>query len=375
MATKKKEKKKKETKVKKTKHTKEGITEAIRKEFKGSRVRTLAERKKEVLREVIPTGIDVLDNWIFGCGGIPVCTVGELFGEPDVGKAQPLDTVIMTPYGPKLMGDIKIGDIICNTNGGKQTVTGVFPQGKKDVYKVTFNDNSTTRCCSEHLWQVKTPNDLHRKKPYRVVPLSEMKNNFKQNGGKLNYRLPPIKPVFFNSQKKLPLDPYLLGLLLGDGCMSGVSKNVVFCNPEHDLQKSFMEKLPIQDTGVICNRKKDVRIKRKVKNNKISETKKILCDLNLVGKKSTEKFIPENYIYTSKENRLALLQGLIDTDGTVSGDRMTIIEYSTSSKQLAQDCVFLVRSLGIQVKIIERIPYYVYKNKKRKGSLNRTVFL
>jgi RecA/RadA recombinase len=349
----------------------QSVLKAIQKEFKGSKIRTLADRKKEVLREVIPTGIDVLDNWIFGKGGIPVCTVGELFGDPDSGKAQPLDCTVVTPDGNKQIGDLRVGDIICDTNGGTQSVLGVYPQGKKSIYKVTFSDGSTTRCCDDHLWKVTTPRTITKNKPHKIMALHEMKNSLRQKDGKLNYHIPLIKPILFNNKKKISLDPYMLGLLLGDD-----GNSIVFSNPERDLQKSLIKKLPNQDTGVVFkdgSTTTSVRIKRKVKNNKVSETSKILDTLGLLGKKSTEKFIPKKYLYTTKENRLKLLRGLIDTDGHVH--KTSYVEYSTSSKQLADDTVFLVRSLGGIAKVTTRIPKYTHKGKVKKGKLSYRIYI
>lgn len=73
---------------------------------------------------------------------------------PGTGKAQPLSTKIPTPDGYKLMGEIHKGDIVFGSNGDPITVTDIFPQGKKDVYEITFNDGRTSRCCKEHLWTV-----------------------------------------------------------------------------------------------------------------------------------------------------------------------------------------------------------------------------
>ena len=75
-----------------------------------------------------------------------------LHGNRGGGKAQPLDSMVLTPRGFRRMGDIEVGNKVCNPDGTISTIIGVYPQGKKKVYKVVFHDGSFTRCCGEHLW-------------------------------------------------------------------------------------------------------------------------------------------------------------------------------------------------------------------------------
>jgi len=68
------------------------------------------------------------------------------------GGAQTLDSLILTPFGFRRMGDIAIGDQINNPDGSIARVIGVYPQGKKDIYEVTFIDGAKTKVTLDHLW-------------------------------------------------------------------------------------------------------------------------------------------------------------------------------------------------------------------------------
>ena len=266
------------------------------------------------------------------------------------GRSQTLDSLLMTPNGWRKMGEIKIGNELIGSDGKPTEVIGVFPQGKKKVYRLTMTDGSAVMACGEHLWQVKTMEDKRRNKPARVLETQEMLDNFRRNH-QYRYELPLLSaPVEFDS-REVPLEPYALGLLLGDGCIADkTSPN--FCTADAELISSLEFSL----TGM------DVKIKRKsgidytiinpsVKHrgravpNLLSRT---LRELNIAGTKSATKFIPENYLYNSAEVRLAVLQGLLDTDGgfVTQTNRTCRVQYTTTSERLKNDVVFLVRSLG-----------------------------
>lgn len=94
------------------------------------------------------------------------------FLDMGTGKAQPLNSKVLTPSGWKLMGDVKVGDKVSTPDGNFSIVTGISPREKKKVYEVTFSDDSHTRCCLSHLWSVISPNDRRHYKdkltPFRV---------------------------------------------------------------------------------------------------------------------------------------------------------------------------------------------------------------
>lgn len=79
---------------------------------------------------------------------------GIIADDMGLGKAQPLDARILTPDGWRRMGDINVGDLVTGSDGKPTRVTGVYPQGEREVFRVTFSDGATTECCDEHLWAV-----------------------------------------------------------------------------------------------------------------------------------------------------------------------------------------------------------------------------
>lgn len=258
------------------------------------------------------------------------------------GKAEPLDSLVLTPDGFKEMREIKVGSKVISGFGKVCNVMEVFPQGKKDVYKVKFSDGTSVECCKEHLWRVQTPDDRRTdrrngKQAYRVVELQEMLKNYVCSDGRLKYSVDYVEPIQFE-KKNLLIPPYVLGVIIGDGALT--CGNCSITNPENDIYKNVKEK---------CNGYADVRIYEKNgKCAKFSLTgKNIRKDLKTYGlldKRSEEKFIPKDYLHSSVADRLELLQGLCDTDGSVS--KGEFIDYSTSSKKLSDDIIYLVRSLG-----------------------------
>src|SRR5690606_14839814 len=123
----------------------------------------------------------------------------------------------------KRMGDIQVGDEVINPSGGTARVTGVYPQGKKAMYRVIFSDGASTECCRDHLWLVNTPYRKWKGQPGRVKSLEQILRQGLQHAN-VNYQhfIPMVQPVDF-PQVPLPIDPYFLGILIGDGSLSNLS--------------------------------------------------------------------------------------------------------------------------------------------------------
>jgi phosphate starvation-inducible protein PhoH and related proteins len=266
------------------------------------------------------------------------------------GRSQPLDSLLMTPRGWRQMGEIQIGDKVIGSNGKATEVIGVFPQGKKQVYRLTMTDGATTLACSEHLWQVKTLEDKRRDKPARVLETQEIIGNFRRNN-QYRYELPMIsEPVYFD-YKEVPLEPYALGLLLGDGCITGKT-SPSFCTKDAELVSSLELSLAGMNLSLKRKTEIDLVISKAPKPGSGGSSPNFLTrtlrELNLLGTGSSTKFIPENYLYNSAEIRTALLQGLLDSDGgpVTQKGRTCRIHYSTTSEKLKNDVIFLVQSLG-----------------------------
>ena len=291
------------------------------------------------------------------------------------GKAQPLDAKLLTPNGWILMGDVKIGDQIFGSDGLPHEVTGVFPQGEKEVFEVEMSDGSKTECCEEHLWLTETKQDrdldrYHKQDLFsraKVRKLSDLKNDLLYKGYPKHY-IPIANPLEFNYQET-GIDPYVMGVLLGDGsfrtgCVSFSSKD-----PEiiKYIEDSLPERLSCNPTGYGCDYRISGRVKG-IRNPIISEIKK----LNLWKVSSDKKFIPDIYKFNTIQTRVSILQGLLDTDGYIS-ERTA--EYCTTSYQLAKDVSFLVQSLGGTAKMTNRITSYTYLGIKKKGKLSYRIYI
>src|SRR5580658_9914596 len=144
-----------------------------------------------------------------------------LLGPAGVGKALTLDSDVYTPNGPKKMGDIKLGDIVCTPDGKTAKVNGVFPQGKKETYKIYFSDGDTVECCAEHLWKV---DSLQNGWSDKILSTKELFVS-KTPSGRRKFSIKVTQPVYFQ-EKEVPIDPYLLGLLLGDGSFRNSSLRI-----------------------------------------------------------------------------------------------------------------------------------------------------
>jgi SNF2 family DNA or RNA helicase len=279
-----------------------------------------------------------------------------------LGKAQSIETPVLTPKGWKLIGELKIGDFVIGSNGLPTKVTGVFPQGKKDIYRCYFTDDSFTECCLEHLWAVNTPTRNHRNSPHIVRSLQEIIDiGFKDKNGNRKHFIPIVKPIEFSTQSHL-ITPYILGVLIGDGSLThslGFTKSLKDSEIINKVKSLLPNYMNINTTPNKNTYKHSIIIVDRKDNNTnpfYDELKKI--GLNV---KSNMKFIPKKYLFDSIENRLELLRGLMDTDGYVSEDGMHT-SFDTSSKKLMKHVRFLIQSLGgvtyLNTKIVEGVKYY-----------------
>lgn len=267
--------------------------------------------------------------------------------EMGLGKAQSLDSKILTPFGWKLMRDIKKGDKVIGNSGKSTEVLDIFPQGLRDMYNISFSDGSSTECSIDHLWEITTTNRKFRKANNLILSLKDiLKSGLQIKNGNNKYYIPMVECVEFKENKKLPIDPYVLGCILGDG---GITQSAInFTCEELYMISKIRSRLP-NTIKLTKNGKIDYRF---VGNNKYYKNKNLYIDelykLNLMKKHSYNKFIPDIYKINSVEVRLDILRGLLDTDGYVS--KNNTVQYYTSSKQLSKDVTFIAQSLGATVR-------------------------
>ncbi|CCH78756.1 PhoH family protein [Nostocoides japonicum T1-X7] len=129
------------------------------------------------------------------------------------GRAQPLDAMVLTPEGFRAIGDLMVGDLVTGSDGRPTPVIGVYPQGRRRIYRVTTEDGASTRACGEHLWTVRTPSDT-RRGTHRVLRTHEMIGSLRRHRHH-QYELPVMGPAEM-IPLDVPMDPYALGRLLGD---------------------------------------------------------------------------------------------------------------------------------------------------------------
>lgn len=190
-----------------------------------------------------------------------------IFGGIGSGKALDVDTPVLTPIGYRRIGDIKVGDLVMGRNGKETRVRGVFPQGQKAAFKVTFDDGTSTICCDEHLWEVTTASDRYysehtvsgRKRaekegrsgrPSRVLTLRAIREHLARTREGCRFAIPLVEPIEF-PKRPLPIDPYLLGLLIGDGTLHACNIHLTSADQEIvanvRLQLRAMDALLIKD--------------------------------------------------------------------------------------------------------------------------------
>jgi phosphate starvation-inducible PhoH-like protein len=265
------------------------------------------------------------------------------------GRAMPTDTPVLTPDGFRPIGSLAVGDLVIGSDGEPTPVIGVYPQGEKDIFRLTTQDGASTLCSGDHLWAVATRDDRRRGKPLRVLETREMIGDLRANHYH-RYELPlHSAPVCF-PYRPVPMDPYALGLLLGDGCLSGTT-TPSFATGDVELAWELQRLLPGIDVRprqgpnyLLSQGTSPWQGRIRVENPVTGAARR----LGLRGTRSATKFVPELYLYNSANVRLAVLQGLLDTDGgpVTQRGRTCRIQYTTTSPRLRDDVIFLVRSLG-----------------------------
>lgn len=268
-----------------------------------------------------------------------------------IDEAQPLDAKVLTPEGWHLIGEIAVGDTVCGPDGTDRMVVGINDCGDHAIYRIGFSDGTFVECTENHIWAVDAVIGTRHRKLLRT---REMLSDFKYEspGGQIQYRyrVPLCEPVEFCAAGPLPLDPYLCGALIGDG--SYANGTVRITTADLEIIESFHRLLPLtvrvgkHDGRYAYNLVSagEGRGRAKGGGYKQNQMRLLLDESGLEPTTGPHKKIPELYKKASRGDRLALLQGLMDTDGYCSG--FGGASFHTSSSALADDVQFVVRSLG-----------------------------
>lgn len=278
--------------------------------------------------------------------------INILCGANQSSKALADDTEIPTPGGYKKMGDLKIGDCVYGQDGNLTRIVDIPFKGEDECYRFVYADGSEVVSSKDHAWICKTSEERFRKTHHRGWSRKNNPNGIWKNesydkwtqkttsqiiaNGKYE---PEAKsaytrasfPIAFPIKKtpqELPLDPYLVGILLGDGGFT--SSSVIVTSADEEITEYLKSEHGAKYNGKLAYR--------------LNGYQKHLRQLGLMGLGSYYKFIPEQYLNSSIADRMALLQGLMDTDGSIG--KRSGIYFATVSPRLRDGIVELVSSLG-----------------------------
>ncbi|MER5786314.1 helicase-related protein [Streptomyces mobaraensis] len=276
-----------------------------------------------------------------------------LQGEVGSGKAQPLDSLVLTPQGYRRMGDMRLGDEVVVPSGEPAVIDGLYPQGERNVWRIVLSDDSEIECDDEHLWIVGTSCGWDRGQPPKVLTTREIRQDVHKANGSSKWYIPPAVPVDLGHGSEPPLDPYLFGLLLGDGSFR---HNLRLSTADEEIRRAVeVSVAPDCRLVPVPGSRLDYTLQMAGPRGggRRNPVINVLRSLGLWGLTSHEKFVPDAFKNASIKNRLAVLQGLMDTDGTVRSTGFSI-SFCSASKRLADDVAWLVRSLGGRARVLPK---------------------
>lgn len=282
----------------------------------------------QYLRDYQREGVQFMYNaFVEGRGALLADDMG-------LGKAQPLSAVLLTPKGWMPMGEVQRGDAVLGSDGRATSVVGVYPQGRKPIYRVSFSDGTSAECCGDHLWTVNSPDWRTQGSQWLTLSTQALANTgLKDGSGKCKWLIPVMKPAQF-PQAELPLDPYVLGKLLSCGeihpgatAAASVAERGEGAPPMTRLVAERVAAHLGSAASSVCDNE----------NGFLSA----LCNLSQDDLGSS---VPKIYKFAGEHQRLEVLRGLMDSCGAVTADGR--VTFSCCSEQLSHDVAWLTRSLG-----------------------------
>jgi len=275
---------------------------------------------------------------------------------PGTGKLEPISRKIPAPnsQGFIRMGDIRVGDRIFGSNGKIINVTGVFPQGVQDIYKITFNDGRYALCGLDHLWTVTTawpskPRTIRTRdmlEDYRSfvphIARDNIRTGSKREPYLYKYRVQLLSSPVEYLHRDVPIHPYVLGAFIGNGCCTLGPLSL-------SSGDSFVPSKVAKLCGFTTRKREDCYTYEFFKDGKKVRTKDFFKNVpEMINCYSRDKKIPEVYCYNDPMIRLELLRGLMDTDGSIcnhDGIRYNV-SYSSCSKKLLEQIQEIIRGFG-----------------------------
>ena len=284
------------------------------------------------------------------------------------GKALDNREPVLTADGWKPIGQMTVRDRVVGMDGRLYPVLGVYPQGARPMYKVTFSDGTEVRADGDHLWRVHSQDELYRGSGEGKLLTTDQirETGLAFAGGQKRFFVKTAAPVQ-GTRREFFVDPYTLGVLLGDGGLT----HAVYLTTDDEIIRS----LPLPP-GLHCVDSEDLPNVRSVRVvGKEGKKNTLLTWIRSQGLnvRSEEKHIPSIYMGGSIAQRTALLQGLFDTDGYAS--KGTGVEYTTASPRLADQVIELVQGLGGVASVTTRVPAFTYRGEKHEGQLSYRLYI
>lgn len=284
--------------------------------------------------------------------------IGTVVDNPN--KAHPYSTNIFTPDGYRKWADVQTGEMVFGSNGKPIKVLGTYEQGEQDIYTVTFDDGRQVQCTKDHLWTVSHWSNKQRKGIItrelitRTLPLYTIAQHIDNKSSDTNRIKVQLNGPIEYKPSPVPIEAYTMGLMLGDGAIGNSTKNISYLTMLYDDVEAIKPYIPYE----VVKENWGTGIRNKIM---IPNGRQIFENLDLFDKRSGTKFIPDIYKYNSIAVRKAVLNGLLDTDGSITRD-FGVIEFCSKSCQLADDTLWIARSLGYggtkKFKVINGTKYY-----------------
>jgi len=280
-----------------------------------------------------------------------------IMAHPESGKALPLDTPIPTAFGFRKMGDLRVGDHVFDARGKPCRVTFVTPTMRDHVvYEIELDDGATIRADAEHRWIVRDAARYRGGRRDRSLLVRTTADfvaaPLRLSDGRFRWSLPVGGAVEFEP-RPLPLPPYVLGAWLGDGDAS--SATLTFAEDDR-----FVFDRCVALVGGESNPRSDPRAPKTLRaiigagTGSGRETNRVRAQLRRMGLIGAKR-IPREYLVAGVDDREELLAGLLDTDGSISNDGKSRVEFTNTNHALALDVLELVRSLGFKATIAEGV--------------------
>lgn len=292
-------------------------------------------------------------------GGIKDGTWLMLSGAPKCGKAQPVTEIVYTPTGPRKIGDLKVGDYVCSPVNGITRVNGVFPQGFKDVFKVTFSDDTSVLCCENHLWHTRlnyTGSNYTTKETKELIGDLSYPDSDK-------WAIPITNKVYFYNEYLVLIDPYFMGILLS---WASIRRRMI-----------KFKKLPDHLVPIVskyCEQYHCKLINNKIISDDNPETSGIISSHIIgIGANYFHKYkkIHDLLKYSDELDRMQIIRGIFSRGAYQH--KNGYIEYDCRNYHLIQDvrevlmslgyfCKFSVRKYEYRLTINTDRPYELLKN-------------